>query len=97
MNAVTGHLPVKHGGVSLRDCLPLITGGLHGHRSANVAAEFKFSTRKIDDDFWPASLAHLIKPYLSDSSQYVISVRSERAPKQFSRHEASLHGHGASG
>src|SRR5208282_2415239 len=26
---------------------------------------------KIDDDFWPASLAHLIKPYLSDSSQYV--------------------------
>lgn len=26
---------------------------------------------KIDDDFWPASLAHLIKPYMSDSSQYV--------------------------
>jgi hypothetical protein len=26
---------------------------------------------QIDDDFWPASLAHLIKPYLSDSSQYV--------------------------
>jgi hypothetical protein len=26
---------------------------------------------KIDDDFWPASLAHLIKPYLSDLSQYV--------------------------
>jgi hypothetical protein len=26
---------------------------------------------QIDDDFWPASLAHLMKPYLSDSSQYV--------------------------
>ncbi len=26
---------------------------------------------QIDDDFWPASLAHLTKPYLSDSSQYV--------------------------
>ncbi len=25
----------------------------------------------IDDDFWPASLAHLAKPYLNDSSQYV--------------------------
>ncbi len=26
---------------------------------------------KIDEDFWPASLAHLTKPYLSDSSQHV--------------------------
>jgi hypothetical protein len=26
---------------------------------------------QIDDDFWPTSLAHLTKPYLSDSSQYV--------------------------
>jgi hypothetical protein len=26
---------------------------------------------QIDDNFWPASLAHLMKPYLSDSSQYV--------------------------
>jgi hypothetical protein len=26
---------------------------------------------QIDDDFWPASLAHLTKPYLSDSAQYV--------------------------
>jgi hypothetical protein len=26
---------------------------------------------QIDDDFWPASLAYLTKPYLSDSSQYV--------------------------
>lgn len=25
----------------------------------------------IADDFWPASLAHLAKPYLNDSSQYV--------------------------
>ena len=25
----------------------------------------------VDDDFWPASLAHLMGPYLSDSSQYV--------------------------
>jgi hypothetical protein len=25
----------------------------------------------IDDNFWPASLAHLTEPYLSDSSQYV--------------------------
>ena len=26
---------------------------------------------KIDEDFWPASLAHLTTPYVSDSSQYV--------------------------
>jgi hypothetical protein len=26
---------------------------------------------QIDDDFWPASLAHLTKSYLNDSSQYV--------------------------
>jgi hypothetical protein len=26
---------------------------------------------QIDDDFWPASLVHLTKPYISDSSQYV--------------------------
>lgn len=26
---------------------------------------------QIDDNFWPSSLAHLTKPYLSDSSQYV--------------------------
>lgn len=26
---------------------------------------------QIDEDFWPASLAHLTAPYLSDSSQYV--------------------------
>ncbi len=35
---------------------------------------------KIDDDFWPASLSHLTKPYLSDSSQYVTIGEIGSAP-----------------
>ena len=29
------------------------------------------SASRIDDSFWPASLAHLTAPYLTDSSEYV--------------------------
>jgi len=37
-------------------------------QSTSIYSQFM---AKIDDDFWPASLIHLTKPYLHESSQYV--------------------------